>query len=436
MKVVFLCGGIGKRMFPILEDKFLLNFVGKTLLEHQIEIAREVGLKKFVFVCNEFNVEKIKKISEKLKLDAEICIQKEPKGMADALLTAEKFLDDEIIVVNPNDVFEKDAYTLLLKERGESEYDSFIIGYRVSSYFPGGYLVINERNELQEIQEKPGEGNEPSDLVNIVIHLHRKPKRLLEYLEKTKSVKDDVYEVSITKMVKDGFKIKVVPYDGYWSAIKYPWHVFDVVKYFLDRSDTKISPNTKISEKASIEGKVIIEDGVRILENASIKGPCYIGKNSLIGTNSLVREYSHIGENCIIGYNTEVKHSYIGNNCLFHSSYIGDSIIASNCLFGAGSITANLRFDGKSVKVNVKGKKVDTKLEKFGVIVGENCKIGINVALMPGVKIGPNSVVGPHVVLYEDLEPGKMVCVKQEHVIKENVENMDEKTKLIVKHLE
>ena len=30
MKVVFLCGGIGKRMFPITEDKFLLMFLGNS----------------------------------------------------------------------------------------------------------------------------------------------------------------------------------------------------------------------------------------------------------------------------------------------------------------------------------------------------------------------------------------------------------------------
>ena len=32
MKIVFLCGGIGKRMFPLTEDKFMLKFLGKTLL--------------------------------------------------------------------------------------------------------------------------------------------------------------------------------------------------------------------------------------------------------------------------------------------------------------------------------------------------------------------------------------------------------------------
>ena len=43
MKVVFLCGGVGKRMFPITEDKFLLRFLGKTLLEHQIETPKRQG---------------------------------------------------------------------------------------------------------------------------------------------------------------------------------------------------------------------------------------------------------------------------------------------------------------------------------------------------------------------------------------------------------
>jgi len=41
MKGVFLCGGRGKRMFPITEDKFLLDFLGQSLLEHQIKVACE-----------------------------------------------------------------------------------------------------------------------------------------------------------------------------------------------------------------------------------------------------------------------------------------------------------------------------------------------------------------------------------------------------------
>ena len=62
MKLVFLCGGIGKRMFPLTEDKFFFKFLGKTLLEHQIDKAMKKGIKNFVIVANDFNIEKIKEI--------------------------------------------------------------------------------------------------------------------------------------------------------------------------------------------------------------------------------------------------------------------------------------------------------------------------------------------------------------------------------------
>jgi len=419
MRTVILCGGIGKRMHPITEDKFLLKFLGKTLLEHQLETMTRAGLKDFIIVCNTFNEEKIKNYLKPLKLKIDFAVQKEPKGMADALITAKHLLDGEILVINANDYCDSSAYEKILNE-DKKNIDSAIPGYKVSSYFPGGYLRMNDNNELIEIIEKPGEGKEPSDMINIVIHYHKDAKKFIEYLEKTKSGKDDVYEKAMSKMVEDGKKIKVIPFSGTWIPFKYPWHAFDLLKHFLDNVEAKISDTAKISPKAVIEGKVIIEDGVRVFEGAAIKGPCYIGKNSVIGTNALIWNYSHIGEYCVVGYSTEIKHSWIGDNCWFHSNYVGDSIIANSCFFGAGTVTANFRFDEKTVKVNVGDKRINTETDKFGAIVGNNCKTGINVSIMPGVKIGPNSVVGPGVILTEDLESNKIVFVKQKCNVKEN----------------
>ena len=90
MKVIFLCGGSGKRMFPISEDKFLLDFLGKSLLQHQIEIARASGLKHFVIIGNPGNIAKIEEITQRIHgIRADFAFQKEPLGIADALKSAE-----------------------------------------------------------------------------------------------------------------------------------------------------------------------------------------------------------------------------------------------------------------------------------------------------------------------------------------------------------
>jgi acetyltransferase-like isoleucine patch superfamily enzyme len=90
-------------------------------------------------------------------------------------------------------------------------------------------------------------------------------------------------------------------------------------------------------------------------------------------------------------------------------NYIGDSVIGEHCNFGAGTITANWRFDEKTISVRVNNNPVNTGMDKFGAIIGDNCQTGINVSIMPGVKIGPNSIVGPSVCLTKNVESNTMV---------------------------
>jgi len=410
MKVVFLCGGVGKRMFPITEDKFLLDFMGKPLLEHQVELACKAGLQNFVIVGNPGNIQRIKQIAGAIiGAKFEFVIQSQPLGIADALKSAAHILDSAVLVVNPNDVFDGAAYQALLDAYRSRAATSYIIGYEVPQYFPGGYLAVNEKNELTRIVEKPEPGTEPSNLVNILLHLHTDMQRLFEYIDIVRTTRDDVYECAMDGMVRHAYKIKVVRYNGFWAPIKYPWHIFDIVRYFLDASEGKIDPSLSISERATLAGKAIIGKNVRILENAVVRGPVYIGPNTVIGNGALVREYSHIGANCVVGFSTEIKGSYTGDDCWFHSSYIGDSIIGNRCSFGAGSVTANFRFDRADIPVKYAEQKVSTGRDHFGAIIGDNCKTGINSGILPGRKVGPNSIVGSHVCLASDLEPDTIV---------------------------
>jgi len=419
MKAVFLCGGVGKRMSPLSEDKFLLRFVGKLLLEYQIEQARRAGLKEFIIIGSPSNIDKIKAITQSISgASFAFAVQEKPLGMANALEAAQNMLSDEpIIVVNPNDVLESTAYTSIIEEYQRDSVTSYILAYETKEYFPGGYLVVSKDGKVKAIIEKPRRGNEPSNLVNMVVHLHTQPRKFLECIATTVTSADDVYEQALNKMIREGYRVKAMRYNGFWGAIKYPWDIFPVMEHFLKHIEKNISPKAAISSTAVIEGDVLIEEAVKVLENAVIKGPCYIGRNSIIGNNALIRCGSHIGEDCVVGYGTEIKHCYIGDKCWFHRNYFGDSIVGNNCSFGAGTVTANLRLDERNISVKVGKEEIDTGLNKLGAFIGNGVRTGINVSLMPGIRVGAGCFVGPHVSLNQDLPAGKIALATENYKI-------------------
>jgi len=403
MKVVFLCGGVGRRMYPLTEYKMLFKFLGKTLLEHQLSLAGEAGLHNFVIIGNPDNIKQLRAIASGIsRIKIEFVVQKTPGGIAQALQAARKLLTERMIVVNPNDLFDVSGFNALLSTANQKPV-SVLLASEVKEYFPGGYMVTDKRGMLLDLVEKPLKGKEPSNLVTMLIHLHNDARILLDYIDRQTTGKDDVYERAIAEITRDTQNVKVTKYRGKWTAIKFPWHILDAARYYLDTAPAYIAPSAQISDKATLDGKVIIADNVRVLENAVIRGPVYIGNNSIIGNNTLIRNYSHIGDNCTVGFGTEIKNSYLGDGCMTHVNYIGDSVVGDNCNFGAGTITANWRFDNKKVKVRIKKQLIDTGHDKFGTIIGNNVKTGVNVSLMPGIKISPGNMIPPGAIIKKDI---------------------------------
>ncbi|MBI2464467.1 NTP transferase domain-containing protein [Candidatus Peregrinibacteria bacterium] len=443
-----------------LSDKNFLEFLGKPLIEHQCNALKNAGFQDFILIGGAHNLARLKAFADafcrKHHVSMSITEQKNLEtGMAGAVLSVRDFVQDEpICIVSSNDVVDESAYQLLSDAAQNKDFDSFLIGKKVSRYFPGGYMQIRENDkilgredghlagQIQKIVEKPGQGNEPSDMVNLVLHVHKKPQVLFDFLAKTQSAKDDLYEVALDNMIQSGVKMMAVPYEGFWQAIKYPWHVFSVAKLFFEKSVRKIhfeAVNTKISqngsdaygnvsdssgshsiksgdknlkniladgvciaESAIIKGDVIIEEGVRIFDGAVINGPVYLGANTIVANHALVRD-SYIGRNCVVGFSTEVARSYLGNDVWMHTNYIGDSIISDNCSFGSGAVLANLRLDEKAVSVDIQGKKVECESNKIGAIIGANVRVGVNTSIMPGVKIGSESFIASGIVVSQDI---------------------------------
>ncbi len=407
-------------MWPLKTDKLLLSFLGKPLFFHILKTLSNLkSFNNIVIIANPENKEALEKIADELGLSVQMVVQKEAKGMADALLSAEKFVSGEIVITNADDLTEAKTYEKIIELSKKSNFDAIFTFHKVKEYFPGAYLKV-EDGKILDIVEKPEIGKEPSNFVKLVVDYFKDGKKLISYLKKAKSDRDDNYETALTMFIKDNLTIGLSEYSGSWLALKYPWHILDLMEILLKQSSRRISIKANISKSAIIEGPTIIEDGVRILENAVIKGPCYIGKNSIIGTNSLIRE-SIVAENVVIGFGTEITRSYVGNNSWFHTNYVGDSVIEGNLGMGSGAVISNLRLDNKTIKTGEN--KLDTKREKLGVICGSGVRIGVNATTMPGVRIGTNSLIGPSVIINKDVEEKRKILLKQEYEKTENTVN-------------
>lgn len=415
MKVLVLAAGEGKRMWPIVQEKYLLPFLGQPLIYHNLKhLSQIANFDQFIIVTKESCKGAIAEIAQSLNLKFQIRLQNEPTGMADAILSAKDLLDGELVIINAEDVIEPRVFEGVVNVK---EADIVLTGLQVKKYFPGGYLKL-EGEGVKGIIEKPGEGNEPSDLVKLVVDYFKDGQQLVEYLQKAKSSKDDVYEVALDKMIQDGLKVKFAKYSGVWFPLKYPWHILDITAYFLSTVEQEISPRAKVSDKATIEGKVVIEEGAKIFEGAAIKGPAYIGKNCIVGNNSMLREVD-LEAGCVTGFNSDITRSYIGANSWFHTNYIGDSVIEGDFGMGSGAVLANLRLDNQTIRVGAE--KVDTGKHKLGLIAGKGSRVGVNASTMPGIKIGSNSLVGPGVVLHEDVKDDTKYLVKQEYQVSEHI---------------
>jgi bifunctional UDP-N-acetylglucosamine pyrophosphorylase/glucosamine-1-phosphate N-acetyltransferase len=411
MKTIVLSAGQSTRVKP-LDDKNFLKICGKELLALQIENLQKVGLDDFVVVAREENVERLENLLNALECRKKIVLQKS-EGMAGAVLSALEGIDEDVLIVSANDLVDFEAYRKVLDEKDDLKFSGFLLAKKVDSYFPGGYLALGHESTIERIIEKPGVGNEPSDLVNIVVHYFRNPVSLRENLEIENKGEacGDAYEKALVRMIGAGLNLKAVSYDGFWQALKFPWHLRDMSAYVFSKLEKFIAVDADISDKAIVDGDVIVESGVKVMAGAVLKGPLYLGKNCVVANNALVRE-SYIGDDCVIGFATEVARSVLGDRVWTHSNYLGDSIVDSDVSFGAGCVIGNLRFDEGSIFVNCGDQNIDTQTNKFGAVIGRFARFGINSGVMPGKKVGVNSQVGSGVMLGDDLPDN--FCIYQE----------------------
>jgi len=402
--IVILAGGDSTRFWP-LSEKNLSSFLGRPLITYLINDLKNYGENIFI-VTSKTNKQSFDSLFNK-KIKTIVQDQSKP-GMAGAVLTCKREVNGEVLILNANDLLDFKIMLKFVDYLNNRKSRLVLLAKKVDKYFPGGYLQLKGKNVIG-IVEKPAPDKTPSDVVKLTFDYLDDFKKLINVLESLQIVSDNAYEKGLTELIKKDGGADYLVYKDYWYTLKYPWHLLQMMSFFLSTiKKTKINLSVKISNKAVIIGPVYLGKNVKVGDFSKIVGPCYIGDDTVVADYCLIRE-SHIGKGCLIGSYTEVARSYLGDNVILHRNYIGDSILDNGVEMGAQTVTANFRFDKRTIYSMVNGHKVDSNMVKLGAIIGRGSKIGVNSSILPGVKIGKNSLIGPKEVVTGDIDDNMFV---------------------------
>lgn len=395
MKAVVLAAGRGTRMRPLTDTrpKPLVPVGEKTLVERVMESCAP-HVDGFVVVVGYMSEKVRNELGEEFEgKKIEYVVQEKRAGTADAIAQVANMVGERFVVTNGDMIFSPEVVGRLVEEEGNA-----VSVKQVEN--PSEYGVVEtDGDDAVGIVEKPDEP--PTNLANAGVYAF--DRDVLDYAIGTPESERGEMEITstISEMMDDGYRFGVVEHDGHWFDVGYPWDLLEANETVLRQLDGKV--DGEVEEGVTLKGNVVVEEGARLLSGTYVEGPALIREGAKVGPNAYVRGATVVGRDVRVGNAVEIKNSVLMPSAsVSHLSYVGDSVVGEDVNFGAGTVVANLRHDDGNIGVRVKGEIHDTGRRKFGVILGDEVKTGINTSLNAGVRIGVAETTAPGETVMED----------------------------------
>ena len=152
-----------------------------------------------------------------------------------------------------------------------------------------------------------------------------------------------------------------------------------------------------IGDEYTVEGGFAVHRTATLEAGVMLKGRGIVGPRCLIAAGSYLRGGVYLAEDCIIGPNSELKSSFMfAGSKIAHLNFVGDSIIGSGVNIEAGAIIANYRNElpDKEIRIKLNTGVINTGVNKFGALIGDDVRIGANAVVAPGAMIAAGTKIG------------------------------------------
>lgn len=164
MKGILLAGGKGSRLFPITNgvSKQLLPVYDKPMVYYPISVLIMAGIHEILLISTPEDIGAYKRLlgdGSRFGISLQYKIQEQPKGIAEAFILGENFIEDDSVclILGDNIFYGLDFSEQLEKvvKQKKSEKTATIFGYTVKDPQRYGVIEIDDNENVISIEEKP-----------------------------------------------------------------------------------------------------------------------------------------------------------------------------------------------------------------------------------------------------------------------------------------
>ena len=161
MKGIVLAGGLGTRLYPasLPISKILLSVYDKPMIYYPISTLMLSGIKDILIITNPTDYDNFIKLlgdGSQFGVTFKYQVQYEAKGIADAFIIGEKFIDnDNVALILGDNVFYGKDFGIQLKSAVKNNKGATVFAYKVDEPSAFGVVEFDKSGKAISLEEKP-----------------------------------------------------------------------------------------------------------------------------------------------------------------------------------------------------------------------------------------------------------------------------------------